>query len=388
LRRLVFDPFAGISGDMVLGALLDVGLPLEWLQRFVAGLGLAGIEVDAERVDRCGIACTRLILRLPEEHAHRHLADVVRIIEGTGVAGEVRDRAIHAFTLLAEAEAEVHGTTRDRVHFHEVGALDSIVDVLGAVAGCAELGFTQYHTRPVTLGRGWARMAHGNYPVPPPAVFKLLQGIDVRDPELEGECTTPTGAAILQALTGGSPAPTTFVPRASGFGAGSRDPDDRPNCLRLIAIDEPGGPAALVMMQTDIDDMVPEYVAPLIDEVIAAGALDCSVTPLLMKKGRPGLRVEALLPDTARAAVASALFRASPSIGYRAWAVEREALPRREERVEWRGHPVRVKRSVLPDGGERRKPEYEDVVRIAAAIGTTPYAVYRAMLEDGVSAGG
>jgi uncharacterized protein (TIGR00299 family) protein len=240
VRALIFDPFSGISGDMTLGALLDLGLPLEWLQHFVRELRLGEIEVDAERVDRKGIACTRLLLRLPHEHAHRHLKDVVRIIEGTGASAEVRERAVHAFTLLARAEAEVHGTTPERVHFHEVGALDAIVDVLGVAAACAELGFEAFFTRPVTLGRGWVDMAHGHFPVPPPAVLKLLNGIPVRDPDFEGECTTPTGAALLQAFTGGRAPPTTFTPLANGFGAGSRDPEDRPNCLRLI-IAEGGG---------------------------------------------------------------------------------------------------------------------------------------------------
>ncbi len=186
MRGLIFDPFAGISGDMTIAALLDLGLPLEWLQDFVRGLGLADIRVDAERVSRRGIACHRLVLELPHEHAHRHLSHVVRIIEGTGAAPEVKERAVRAFTLLAEAEAEVHGTTPERVHFHEVGALDAIVDVLASVAGVAELGFTEFYTRPVALGRGWAEMEHGRFPVPPPAVLKLLAGIPVRDPEFEG----------------------------------------------------------------------------------------------------------------------------------------------------------------------------------------------------------
>jgi len=389
VRALVFDPFAGISGDMILGGLLDLGLPLEWLQKFVADLNLGAIEVGVERVQRRGIACNLLVLRLPHEHAHRHLKDIVRIIEGTGVRPEVRDRAIHAFTLLADAEAEVHGTSRERVHFHEVGALDAVIDVLGAVAGCAELGFEEFYTRPVTLGRGWAMMEHGNFPVPPPAVLKLLQGIPVRDPQFEGECTTPTGAAVLQALTGGKAPPTTFVPRATGFGAGTRDPGDRPNCLRLVAIDATAGDAEeLLVMQTDIDDLTPEYVPPLMDGVLGAGALDCAVTPLVMKKGRAGIRVEVLLRPEHRHAVAAELFRSSSSIGVRSWAVQRTALQRREETVEWRGHALRVKRSSLPGGGERAKPEFEDVVRIATELGMTPFGVYQALLSEGVAAGG
>lgn len=386
MRGLIFDPFAGISGDMTIAALLDLGLPLEWLRDFVRGLDLADVRVDAERVMRKGIACQRLVLELPHEHAHRHLSHVVRIIEGTNVPAEVRERAIRAFTLLAEAEANVHGTTPERVHFHEVGALDAIIDVLASVAGAAELGFTEFYTRPVVLGRGWAQMAHGNFPVPPPAVLKLLQGIPVRDPGFEGECTTPTGAALLQAFTGGAAPPTTFVAEADGFGAGTRDPEDRPNCLRLIAIRAAGGEEREVLVvQCDVDDLSPEYVPPLIEAVLAAGALDCTAVPVLMKKGRPGLRVEALAAPGALEAVQGALFHAGSSIGVRFWPVRRETLARREETVEWRGQPVRVKRSFLPGGGERAKPEFEDVVRAAGRLGMTPLAAYRAMLSEGVA---
>jgi len=391
LRGLIFDPFAGISGDMTVAALLDLGLPLEWLQRFVADLNLGDLRVGAERVSRKGIAATRLLLELPHEHAHRHLNHVVKIIEGTGVAPEVRDRAVHAFTLLAEAEADVHGTTVEKVHFHEVGALDAIVDILSAVAGCAELGATEFYTRPVALGRGWVDMAHGHFPVPPPAVLKLLRGMEVTDPAFEGECTTPTGAALLAALTGGRAAPPAYTPVANGFGAGTRDPQDRPNVLRLILVEPRGGAEGgdgVLVVQCDVDDLSPEYVPPLLEAALAAGALDCTATPLLMKKGRPGIRVEALAPAARLDAVAGALFQAGSSIGVRWWPASRRVLPRRVETVTWRGEEVRVKRSALPGGGERAKPEYEDVARAAARLGITPLAAYRAMLSEGVAAEG
>lgn len=390
MRGLIFDPFAGISGDMTVAALLDVGLPLEWLQSFVAGLDLGDIRVGAERVQRKGIACTRLLLELPHEHAHRHLHHVVKIIEGTGVAAETRDRAIHAFTLLADAEAEVHGTTREKVHFHEVGALDAIVDIVSVMAGVAELGVTSFYTRPVALGRGWVNIAHGNFPLPAPATLKLLGGIPVRDPDFEGECTTPTGAAILQALTAGAPPPLGFTPVANGFGAGTRDPQDRPNCLRVVLIEGGGAAEAdeVVVIQCDVDDLSPEYVPSLLDAALAAGAVDCTATPLVMKKGRPGVRIEAVCPPAAREAVAEALFHAGSTIGVRFWAAGRRILPRRMETVTWRGQEVRVKRSLLPGGGERAKPEFEDVARAAAALGITPLAAYRALLAEGVAAEG
>lgn len=389
MRALIFDPFAGISGDMTLGALIDLGLPIEWLRSFVSGMGVGPVGVQAERVDRSGIACTSLVLELPHEHAHRHLKDVVRIIDGAGLDVEVRERAVAAFTHLAEAEAEVHGTTADRVHFHEVGAVDAIIDIVGCMAAVRELGIERFYTRPVTLGRGWAEMAHGRFPVPPPAVLKLLEGLPVRDPAFEGECTTPTGATILRTLTGGAPPPETFRPVATGFGAGTRDPDDRPNCLRLAMVEVQGdGAEPLVMLQCDVDDMSPEYLPPLQQALLAAGALDCVVVPVQMKKGRPGYRVEALVRAAEVERVRGELFRSSTSIGVREWPVTRQALPREEERVTWRGQPVRIKRSSLPQGGTRAKPEFEDVVRAAEALGIEPLAAYRAMLADGVAAEG
>ncbi|HWK88641.1 MAG TPA: LarC family nickel insertion protein, partial [Longimicrobium sp.] len=247
---------------------------------------------------------------------------------------------------------------------------------------------TEFYTRPAALGRGWVEMAHGNFPVPPPAVLKLLNGVPVRDPDFEGECTTPTGAALLQALTRGRPAPATFVPLASGFGAGTRDPQDRPNVLRLILIEPQAGDGdgdGVLVVQCDVDDLPAEYVPPLVQAVLDAGALDCTASPLGMKKGRPGLRLEALAPPAALDAVSAALFRAGSTIGLRWWAASRRVLPRRMETVSWRGEEIRVKRSALPGGGERAKPEFDDVARAAARLGLTPLEAYRALLADGVA---
>nr|MDQ3388345.1 LarC family nickel insertion protein [Gemmatimonadota bacterium] len=276
--------------------------------------------------------------------------------------------------------------TPERVHFHEVGAVDAIVDVLCSMAGAAELGFSAFYTRPVALGRGWVDMAHGHFPVPPPAVLKLLEGVPVTDPAFEGECTTPTGAAILRALTGGAPPPGTFRPLATGFGAGTRDPGDRPNCLRLVAIEEGEREEEMLVVQSDIDDLSPEYLPPLLEAVLAAGAADCTVTPVTMKKGRIGVRVEALVAPSQLDSVSHALFLSSPTIGVRFWPVERRTLPREEQLVSWRGQELRIKRSLLPDGEERAKPEFEDVVRAAEQLGITPFAAHRAICAEGVVA--
>jgi pyridinium-3,5-bisthiocarboxylic acid mononucleotide nickel chelatase len=380
-RALVFDPFAGIAGDMTLAALVDLGLPAEWLSDFVAGLGLGELGVEVERVDRSGIAATRVQLRLPHEHAHRHISDVLEIIDRARVDDGVRSPAAAAFRALAEAEAEVHGTTPERIHFHEVGALDAIVDVLGSVAGCHQLGFDTFYTRPVTVGRGTARMAHGTYPVPAPAVLKLLRGFEVRDPGFEGECTTPTGAALLRALTGGASPPVAWSPVREGFGAGTRDPKGRPNVLRMLEVQLGGAGDAVIVLQADVDDMSAEYAPALVEALISAGAVDASLTPLQMKKGRPGLRVEALVPPGRLAEVRRALFEGSSTIGVRWWWADRAVLQRSEIRLSWEGEEIRAKVTTLPGGGQRIKPEYEDVVSVAERLGMAPYRLQERVLR-------
>ncbi|HEX9106679.1 MAG TPA: nickel pincer cofactor biosynthesis protein LarC [Longimicrobiales bacterium] len=379
MRALIFDPFAGVSGDMILGALVDVGLPAAWLEGFVASLGLGEVRVVVERANRRGISCGRVHFELPPQHSHRHLAHVLEMVEGCSAAAPVKARAGDTFRRLAQAEAEVHGTTIERVHFHEVGALDAILDVLCAVAGLAELGVEGCYTRPVQLGRGWVTMAHGRFPVPAPATLELLSGLPVRDDGLEGECTTPTGAALLATLTEGRSAPADYTPLRSGFGAGGRDDPDRPNCLRVILAEVAGAAGAeeggtrLLLVQSDVDDMPPEYLPGAQQALLEAGALDAVLLPLTMKKGRAGARLEALVPEPALERTLAALFRETSSIGARYWPVTRPALARTEETVEWRGQSVRRKRVRLPDGSERAKPEHDDVVRAARAVGLSPY---------------
>lgn len=381
MRALLFDPFAGISGDMTLGALLDLGLPATWLTGFATGLGLGGIGVRTERVMRSGIACMRVQFELPHDHAHRHLRDVVDIIERSRAPVRAKERAIEAFRRIASAEAEVHGTTLDRVHFHEVGALDAILDILGSMSALEELGFEAFFTRPVSVGSGSVEISHGRFPVPAPATLRILEGIPLGGFELEGECTTPTGAAILATLSRGAPPPAIAVALRSGFGAGTRDPEARPNCLRLVALEVTADLHAepLHLVQCDVDDLAPEYAAAAQDALIAAGALDAVLLQVAMKKGRPGLRIEALCPGARLQDVIDAMLRSTSTIGVRHWPVSRPALPRSEETLEFRGQTIRVKRVMLPGGAERTKPEYEDVVRAAAALGIPPFELRRAL---------
>ncbi|MGQ0560449.1 MAG: nickel pincer cofactor biosynthesis protein LarC [Gemmatimonadota bacterium] len=379
MKALIFDPFAGIAGDMTIAALIDLGLDPEWLRSFVRDLGVAEVGVDIQRVRRRGIDCAYLRFDLPHEHAHRHLSQVLQIIEKSKTSELTRRRASDAFERLAAAEAKVHGTTIEKVHFHEVGALDAILDVLCSMAGVEQLGFQAFFTRPVAVGHGWVDIAHGNFPVPAPATLNLLAGIATTGTQLNGECTTPTGAAILGALTDGRAAPAVFTVLGSGFGAGTRDTEDRPNCLRLIAAEIEDAAAVLYVVQADIDDLAAEYAAAAQTALLEHGALDAVIVNVAMKKGRPGLRLEALVPEAALDRVLTSLFSATTTIGARYWPVRRTALPRGEDVVEWEGQRIRRKQVTLPDGTTRWKPEYDDVLQAARALGLAPLAVRQAV---------
>ncbi len=372
MRGLIFDPFAGISGDMVLGALVNVSGREDWLRETVAAVDL-GAQVRVESTRRLGIACHQVSFQVADDQPDRHLDQVLEVIEASGVPERARKLAARVFHRLAEAEAAVHGVAPGAVHFHEVGAVDSILDVLGAAVGVTELGYETSYARAVSLGRGTLAMDHGPYPVPAPATARLLEGLDVRDPGFEGECTTPTGAALLVTLTDRKPAPARMTLGRSGFGAGSRDPADRPNCLRVMECEVAEAGRLMFMVQTDLDDMPAEYAAATQRAVLDAGAVDTVVVAVGMKKGRQGVRLEALTPAGALQAVMGAVFASSSTIGVRYWPVDRVALPRETETVVWRGQEIRCKRVRLPDGSERMKPEYADVEAAARVLGLSAY---------------
>jgi pyridinium-3,5-bisthiocarboxylic acid mononucleotide nickel chelatase len=380
MTSLIFDPFAGISGDMTLAALLDLGLDETWLRSFIAGLGIGDITVNIEHVKRCGIAAPHISFAYPPEKAHRHLHHVVEIIGRANTSDRVKQLATDAFTRVAEAEARVHGTTVQKVHFHEVGATDAILDIVCVMAAVTELGFERFHTRPIAVGSGSIDIEHGRYPVPAPATLGILAGLPLTGTDIPGECTTPTGAAIVATLTGGAPPPAHFVAGRTGFGAGTRNPTDRPNVLRLIEVArDTGGSEMLWVLQADIDDMAPEYSAAAQSALLEAGALDAVMVPVSMKKGRPGLRLEVLAAPERVSAVERVLFMTTTTIGVRRWQVERTILAREITEREWRGQPIRWKRVTLPDGTSREKPEYEDVARAAAVLGMTPWELRTAL---------
>lgn len=369
----ILDPFSGIAGDMTLGALVDLGLDPEWLRSLPGRLGLDGVTVRIRTVDRAGIACKQVEFDIPPQPHGRHLKQIREIVARSSAPDAVRDRADAVFLAIATCEGEIHGVSPEKVHLHEVGAVDAILDVLGAVWGLELLGVTQVYCGALSVGDGFVRAAHGMLPVPAPATLKLLEGLEVRPgPDGAGELVTPTGAGLVRVLSKGRP-PASYIPVRSGYGAGSRNPAGRANALRII-LATPGtggteGVEQLVVLVTDIDDMAGEYLAGAAELLRDAGALDVTLMATSMKKGRPGHRLEVLARREDADRLEDLLFTQSTSIGVRRLPVERRALPRRHGSVMVLGHEIGMKVATLPSGGDRAKPEYDDVRRVARETG-------------------
>jgi len=383
MRIAILDPAAGISGDMTLGALLALGVPASWLEELPARLGIAGVGVTVRDVRRAGVSCKQIEFAIPEQPHARHVGELVKLVERAPISAWVKERAVRAFRLLGEAEGRVHGVAPEQVHLHEVGAVDAVLDIVGSIEGFERLGVEAVYNFPVAAGHGWADMAHGRMPVPAPATAILLEGLEVGDSgPVEGEATTPTGAALVRVLSAGAP-PDRWRMAASGWGAGQRDPKHYPNALRILLAESAAEAGRVVLLATDVDDMSPEYVEPLRQALVTAGALDVQTWPVQMKKGRQGFRVEVMAPEELADAVTTELFRHSTTAGVRRWIAERATLPRHQVTVRLDGVAVRVK---VLDGVEPRvKPEYDDVLAAAQALGRPPLDVARAVERDAVA---
>jgi uncharacterized protein (TIGR00299 family) protein len=384
MRIAIFDPAAGISGDMTLGALLALGVPATWLEELPGRLGVGNVRVTIRDARRSGITCKQVEFAIPEgPEAHgRHVGELIKLVQRAPVSDWVKERATRAFQLVGEAEGRVHGVAPEKVHLHEVGAVDAVLDIVGAIEGFERLGVEHVYHLPVAVGNGWVEAAHGRLPIPAPATAILLEGLEIapRGP-VEGEATTPTGAALLRVLSEGAP-PERWRIAGSGWGAGQRDPKHYPNALRILVAEVAGEAARVVLLATDVDDMSPEYVEPLRQALVTAGALDVQTWPVQMKKGRQGFRVEVMAPEALADAVTAELFRHSTTAGVRRWVAERATLPRHQLTVRLDGVAVRVK--VLDDDrvGVRIKPEYDDVLAAAQALGRPPIEVARAVERD------
>jgi len=372
MRNAILDPFSGISGDMTLGALVDVGLDPEWLRALPSVLGLDGVTVRIQDVKRAELACKKVDFDIPPQPHGRHLKHIREIVERWPAPHDVKRRADAAFTAIAEQEAAIHATSVERVHLHEVGAVDAILDVVGAIWGLTQLGIERVYCGAIATGDGTVQAAHGTLPVPAPATLKLLEGHAIRPgPEGSGELVTPTGAALVRVLSSGPP-PREYVPLRSGFGAGTKDFAGRANALRLIIVETGAGEnevEELVQLASDIDDMSPEYLAAVADLLRNAGALDVVLLATTMKRGRQGTRIEVLARPAEAAALEDTLLRETTTIGVRRSTVTRRALAREIREVEVLGHRLAVKVVRLPDGRVRAKPEFTDVQRVAQETG-------------------
>lgn len=382
MKIAYFDCVAGASGDMILGALLDAGLAEEVLRQRLAALRLEDFELQTRRVDKNGFQATKVDVIVRDDVPERHLSDIERIIRGSDLSPGIQERALAIFRRLCEVEGGIHGASPESVHLHELGGVDTIVDVVGALVGLDGLGIDRVYASPLPLGRGFTRGAHGQIPLPAPATVALLEGVPVRGSELEMELVTPTGAALLTALAadfGPLPAMTLTV---VGYGAGSRDLPI-PNVLRVLVGERPstegGLVETLVLLETNVDDMNPELYDHLMGRLFKAGALDVFLSPVQMKKNRPATVIRVLCAPKDARGMEAILFAETTTLGVRRSEVTRRALSRSVETVETPYGAVRVKIARWGQGETKRAPEYEDCRRLAERHGVPLREVYRAV---------
>jgi uncharacterized protein (TIGR00299 family) protein len=374
-----FDCFSGIAGDMTLAALVDAGVDRRPIQEAVASLGFP-CEIAFETVRRGGFRATHAKVVAPHEHAHRHWHHIEAIIETSILTARQKDLARRVFLKLGEAEAKVHGVDLAKIHFHEVGAVDSIVDIVGSAVGLDLLGVDHYEASAVPAGRGWVKAAHGRMPLPAPGTAELLRGVPLAESLVDGEMTTPTGAAILTTVVErfGTLPPMTI--ESIGSGAGTRDTSEQANILRLFVgtVSLPVSSDRVWVLETNLDDLPGEVVGYTMTALIEAGALDAFLTPIQMKKNRPGVMVSVLCDETRIPALEDLLFRETATLGIRRYPVSRHKLKRQAVEVETQFGPVRGKLGWLGDRPPTFSPEYDDCARVAAARAIPLRVVYEA----------
>lgn len=369
MRVAYFDCASGISGDMTLGALLDVGVPFDAVQGAIDSLGIPGCVLEIETVKRKGFRGTKIHVRHPEQHAHRHLKHVLEILHRGALTPRQRELAERVFRRLAEAEAKVHGSTIEKVHFHEVGAIDSIVDIVGACVAWDLLGVDRALCSPIPTGQGFIEIAHGRARVPAPATAELLIGVPLAPSSVEAELTTPTGAALVATLVDDFCMFPPLTIERVGYGAGDKDFPSHPNLLRLVVgrTEQSLERDEVICLETNLDDCSGEWIGHCVATLFEAGALDVFTSSIQMKKNRPGVLLTALAPLHLRDTLAAILFAETSTIGVRAWTASRMKLPREERVVETPFGAVRGKVTRLPDGGLRFSPEFAACEALARA---------------------
>ncbi|MFH1893099.1 MAG: nickel pincer cofactor biosynthesis protein LarC [Candidatus Zixiibacteriota bacterium] len=383
MSTLVFDPLYGCAGDMILGAFVATGAPFDQLKSELAKLDVSGFEVSMEQTHRNQISCVKVHVKIEEQTTHRHLKHIVNIIDNSELGESVKRNAKAIFRRLAESEAQVHSTTIDKVHFHEVGAVDAIVDIVGACICIDLLKIDRILSRPIALGSGMVKCAHGVFPVPAPATVNLIKGFPVVLHNIDAELTTPTGAAIITTLAEPLLNAYTGTIKSVGYGAGSRVFEDHPNVMRLFIAEDKSDLEhdSIVELHTNIDDMNPQVYSQLFEQLLASGALDVFLTPVQMKKGRPGQMLTVLCDPDKKENLQREIFRQTTSAGIRCETQTRVKLPRRQETVSTSLGDCVVKIFEF-EGRSRVVPEYESVKKIADKNQMSYLAAYEKITRD------
>ena len=387
MKTLYFDCFAGASGDMILGAMVAAGVDPSVLTEELSRLNVTGFSVNFETVTRSGLSATYARVETTDEHKHRHLSDIKQIIESSSVSDSAKKLSIEIFTRLAEAEAKVHNEPVEHVHFHELGALDAIVDIVGAAICFDLLKIDRFVCSPLHVGSGTIQMAHGRFPVPPPAVAELLKGVPFYSTDIEGELLTPTGAAIITTVCKEFGPIPQLITNATGYGAGTRQYKDFPNVLRVLIGETKTDAAAderLCMIETNIDDVSPQVLGHVMDRAFELGALDCYFTPVQMKKNRPGVLLSILCAPDRKEQLTELLFKETTTLGVRSYEVERRALRRSSKRVETQYGPIDVKVAHLNGHVVNQMPEFEQV-RAAATKAGVPLKIVEEAVRAALS---
>lgn len=373
MKIAYFDCFSGISGDMTLAALVSAGWSADELTALPARMRLDGASISVSETRRGPFVATQVQVRAEGKQPHRHLRHIRDLLGAAELDPGVRERALEVFTRLAEAEAEVHGETIEKVHFHEVGAVDALIDVVGAIEGLKALGVDEVYASPLRLGRGAVRSEHGLIPVPAPATAILLRGAPVEMPDIEAELVTPTGAALITTLVRRWQPPPGFRLDRIGVGAGQRDLKEQPNVLRILLgeVEAPNGLGLrrVAVLETALDDENPQFIAALVPRLLEHGALDAMVIPTTMKKGRPGVWLVVVAEPASAHALARQILTETSSLGVRFRFDERLELERRALEVDTPFGRVAVKVADVPGQGPRAAPEFESVRAAAEKAG-------------------
>lgn len=379
-KVLVLDPFSGASGDMFLAAMVEAGASFDTLRDTLLSIPVLGkVKLSRKKVRRGPFEATQIVVQCPHEHAHRGLADIRRIIEEAPIKERVKNGAIDTFTRLAKAEARVHGSTPDEIHFHEVGALDSILDIVGAHVAFDLIGNPVGLVRTITLGRGSTESEHGRIPLPAPATVELLSGFPVQFTDVDTEMVTPTGAAIIASRFEPLKPGSIVVPDRVGYGAGTRDPVGRPNVLRVILGEVEGARGHVCVITSTVDDMNPEVYGFLMEQLFVNGALDVYYNSVMMKKNRPGVEVTIICEERDAHMLSSFLMSNTTTLGARIHREERIELARRAGAVETPYGTIDIKIARRPDGSESASPEYESCRKAALGANVTLLEIYEAV---------